>query len=48
MSQLDFIAIELDRILCSFSYEPHEFRWYLHPGRVRRTPDESLAPNLGA
>jgi hypothetical protein len=37
MSQLDFIAIELDRILCSLSYEPQDFRWYLHPGRVRRT-----------
>jgi hypothetical protein len=32
MSQLDPIAIELDRILCSLNYEPQEFRWYLLEG----------------
>jgi hypothetical protein len=43
MSQLNLIAIELDLILCGFSYEPQEFRWYLHPwkgkayaGRITR------------
>jgi hypothetical protein len=51
MSQLNFIAIEPDRILCSFSYELQEFRWYLHPwkgkpyaGRITRAEHGRVTP----